>query len=102
MMSDFMCDHVCLRKISTGSEALIEFLEKSKVDVHLAVERAIEGSDRGRTQAAGGLNTIGEQDQLGRRVVGAGLRKQLCPGVFRICEDGRNKIFLFIVGGALL
>lgn len=45
-----------------------------------------------------GLHLMVEQGQSGRRIVAAGLRKQMCPRVFGIPEHRLNELSLPVFG----
>ena len=51
VMSEFVGKNVGLREFSGRSEALLELVIKSEIDVNLFVFRAIEGATRGLRQA---------------------------------------------------
>src|SRR5262245_24708789 len=54
VMTNFMRDHVGLCEIASGTQAVLEFMEKSKVDVNALVFRTIERTGRATGETATG------------------------------------------------
>ena len=86
VMSDFMRDHVRLRELTGGSEALAQFVEEAEIEIHFFVLGTIEGPGRRLGGSAVGIGDVAKQDQLGVTIGGSVLGKYPIPGLLRVIE----------------
>jgi hypothetical protein len=86
MMSDLVRDDVGLGEVTGGAEASFEIAE-SQIDVHLLIERAIEGTHGRLGKPAIRLHGVGEEHELGVPIAFAALGKPRMPGALYIIED---------------
>ena len=97
VMADFVADHIRLREVARTAETR-EIREERGVEIHAAIGRAIERSDRGRRVAAGRLHGAVEQRELGRFVTPAGGREDLAPDILGAAEDRGHELARLVVG----
>src|SRR5262249_51038947 len=108
VMADLMGDHVGLRELAglaagvTGAEASLEILKERRVEINLAVVRAVERAHRGLREPAGRARGAGEHHE-GRRLVSlAVLRENFLPLGLRAAEHGRDELSHLIRGRSRL
>src|ERR1700730_5023852 len=92
MVPKFVRQNVSLRKLPRRSEAAIQLIEKTEVDVNLFVLRTIKRTGRGLCSAASGLRVVAEKHELRvpirfPRLLGQELR----PRFLRVIERERNE-----------
>ncbi len=98
VVADLMRDDVRAGEVAGRSEALRELVEERKVEIDLAVVRAVERPLRRRPAAAGRLRQAGVEDEL-RELVGLSrLREDLRPGVLGVGEHDGDELLSRIVG----
>ena len=101
VVADLMRDDVGPGEVTGRAEALLQLLEERQVEVHLAVARAVERSDRGVGHPARGVDGVPEEHQLGRRVAAPHLVEEPAPGVLGVAEHlGHELLVLVAHGGA--
>src|SRR5579863_1946763 len=96
-MPHFMRQHVRLGELPGRLELIGKLLEEPEVQIHLAVARAVERSNRGVGRTAGGRQLIAVQHQSRRRVREALCLEDLTPGVLGLTEYRRNEAALFVL-----
>src|SRR5262245_26319156 len=98
MMPHLVGDHVGLRELAgfaariTGAKASLEVLEERRVQVNLAIVRAVERPHRGLRGAAGRACRAREHDERRRLVLLAGLCEDLLPLSLGASEHGRDEL----------
>ncbi len=98
MMAHLVREDVGLSEVPGGSEPPAEHVVEAQVDVHLLVERAVEGADRRARESAGGLDGPREQDEP-RLAVGLAHALELHPpDVFGVGEDDRDELPELLLG----
>src|SRR4029078_5443462 len=91
VMSNFVRYDVGLRKIAACTQALLEFTEKTEVDVNTSIWRTIERPGGAAGEAAAGLNHVRKQHQPRFLVLAAHLPKDFIPLVFGIGQNDGNQ-----------
>src|ERR1700759_4137957 len=92
MMPDLMRDHIRLGEVAPRTEAITQFTVERKIDIHLAVTRAIERTHRGLPYSARRLRVAGEHHELGRRIILIELRaKDVLPGALGVAEHAPHE-----------
>src|SRR5689334_1027837 len=92
-MAELMRQHVCLRELAGRAEAAVQLVEKSQVDVHLLIFRAIERARCGLRPTATRLRVIAKQHQLGMVILTMGLfRQEVCPDLLSVVQSERDKL----------
>ena len=103
VMSDFVGQDVGFGEFSGRAEALLQFVVEAQIDVNLLVLGAVERAGGGLGHAAGGIDGVAKQDQLGVAVGHALRRKNLAPGVLGVVQDESDEVdqrlFLLIARG---
>src|SRR6185312_1955731 len=95
-------EHVGFGELARRLELVGQLLEEAEVEVHLAVEGAVEGPDCGIGRAAGGRHLVAVQDQPWRGV-GAALRlEHRAPCVLGFAQHRRDEAALLILRRAVL
>src|SRR5437879_6333843 len=88
MMPDLMRQNIGLRESSGRAEASLQFIVKTQVDINLLVVRTVERPGRGLCHAAGGIDRIAEEHELGMAVRRSSLLlKDLGPRALRVVEN---------------
>src|SRR4051794_7010139 len=64
VVSDFVCQHVSLGKLSRRSESALQLIVKTKIDIHLFVGWTIERSGSRLRHSTGGVDRIAKQNEL--------------------------------------
>src|SRR5271165_721793 len=102
VVTEFMGDHVGLRKFARRSETLGQFVEESEIEIDFLVAGTIErpGSLIGRPTS--GRIGVAEQDQFGVTVAEVGLLRQKCfPGMLHVVENKRYKLHFALLAGSI-
>ena len=98
VVADFVRDHISLGEVAGRAEAAFEFVVEGEVDVHLLVERAIEGAGGGAGHTAGAADLTLEEHERGRGIAAAEVgRKKLAPDVFIVGEHHPHELREFVV-----
>src|SRR5437762_13323573 len=87
VMAELVRDDVRLRKIAGCSELAIELVEEVEVEIHLLVQRTIEGSHGALRRSAAGDRAVAEQHHASRAIVAPASRERACPGGTRVVEQ---------------
>ena len=90
-MTNFVGDYVRFREIASCTQALLEFTEKTEVDVNASILRTIERTGGAAGEAAARLNHVRKQYQPRFLVFAAHLPKDLIPRVFGIGQNNGNE-----------
>ena len=94
VMAEFVGDHVILREVTLGAEAIGQFVEEAGVEVDALVGRAVKRTHRRLRGAAARPSVLVEEGQARGAEALAALREDLFPSVFRRAER--------VAGGALV
>ena len=86
VVPDFVGEHVRLRKVAAGSEALLQLVVEAKIDVGFPVERTIEGAAGRLGRPARRLHHVPEQHELRHTVLRPHLGQQPGPGGLHIVK----------------
>src|SRR5689334_1395931 len=86
MMPDLMCQNIGLSEIAGRTETSLQFIVKTQVDINLLVVRTVERPGCGLCHAAGGIDSIAEEHELGMAIRSSLLLKDLCPRALRVVE----------------
>ena len=62
MMADFMGDDICLREVAWSLEASLKFIVEGKIDINVAILRAVEWPAGSRRESARRIYAPSEQD----------------------------------------
>ncbi len=98
MVPDLMGDDVSLGKITGGSVAHFEVIEKGQVNIQLLIAGTVERSHCGTGITAGGIYTPCKQHQCGFPVVASQLPKDRVPGIFGIAQHHRHELGHLLIG----
>src|SRR5690242_15262114 len=90
-MPDFVRQYVGTGEITRRAKSILQLVEKTQIQIHQAVLRAVERTSRRFGRAAGRLNRIAEQHSPGWLVTAA---EQLRPVVLHILHDGVDEVDL--------
>src|SRR3546814_2822818 len=74
VMAEFVRDHVILREIALGAEAVLKLVEKARVEIDALIAGAVERPHRRLRRAAARLAVARVEDELGHleTLTGAG------------------------------
>src|SRR5215471_13950954 len=97
MMSHFMRDDVGLCEISSGTQALLEFIEKPEIDVNAPIFRTIERTSRATGETTAGLSLVCEEDKFRFFVLATHLPEDCMPRVFGIGENDGDELRCLVV-----
>lgn len=87
-MADFVGNHIGLRKFTRRAKTAPQFPEKSQVEIHLFIPRAIKGTNRLTRHTASGRISIPEKHHFGVTVRHAfRLRQGSAPGPLHIVQN---------------
>ena len=92
VMSNFVRDDVGLRKIASCTQAILEFMEKTQVDVNASIFWTIERTSGPAREPAAGPNLVREDHQLWLLVLAAHLPEDRMPGVFGIGQNDSDEL----------
>src|SRR5690348_1390146 len=87
VMSDLMRQNIGLREISGRAETSLQLIVKTQVDINLLVVRTVERPSRRLCHAAGRVDGIAEQHELGMTIRSSLLLKDLGPRALRVVEN---------------
>src|SRR5579864_7817978 len=93
-MSDFMGQHVGLRKLAGGCKASLQFVKKTQIDVDLFILRTIKGPCGGLRHATPRINGIAKQDKLGTTIPHIFRSQNFGPSRLRVIENERDELNL--------
>src|SRR5215475_4715522 len=92
VMSNFVRYDVGLREIPSCTQAALEFMEKSQVDVNASIFWTIERTSGPAREPAAGPSLVREEHQLRLLVLCAHLPEDRIPRVFRIGQNDGDKL----------
>src|SRR5262249_52154147 len=92
VMSNFMCNNVCLREIATGTQPLLEFVKKSEVDVNTSIFWTIKRTGGTTGKPAAGPSLVCEEYELRLFVFASHLLEDRMPCVFGIGENDSDEL----------
>src|SRR6185295_1164900 len=102
MVAIFMGDDIGARELARRAETLVQFVEKSQVEIDMGVARAIERPGGGLAGAAASGCGIVISRECGRRKIYAALSQQRRPDIFRRTDDAAGEIIGGIVAARSL
>ena len=92
VMSNFVRYDVGLREIASCTQAALEFMEKSQVDLNASIFWTIERTSGPARKSAAGPSLVREEHQLRLLVLCAHLPKDRIPSVFGIGQNDGDKL----------
>ena len=101
MVTDLVCEYVCLCEVAGRAQALFHDAVKARIDIEFLIRRAIERAHGGGCIAAAARrDTIGKHDEsrmpVGTRSAAVGRQcsagEERCPHVFSRPEHGAREI----------
>src|SRR3954467_4864323 len=92
VVPELMGDHVCLREVTGRSEATIELVEESEVEVDFLVERTVEWAHRGLRGAAARCRAVPEEHEVRGPELSPGIVESAAPCFLRVIEDERHEL----------
>ena len=98
VVSKLVGEHVRLRKIAAGSEALLQLVEESEVEIDPFIDRAVEWPHHRLSGAAAGIRRVPEQHQFRRMKGRPGSGEDFRPRVLDIVQHEGNELNLGLLG----
>ena len=92
VMAHLVCDHIGLREITGGPEALLQIIEEGEIEIDLPVARAVEGANRGTGRATGRAHAVAEEHQTRLLIALSRLGEDRAPAVFGVGKHHRDEL----------